>query len=393
MTKYINRAFGALAVTAAFAVGCTATPAAPRVMDVLTSDGVVLKATVFATAKPGPAVLMLHQCDEQRKVWDSLGVKLMRSGITAVSLDYRGYGESGGTPHDKLEAAEFTRQMADQWPADIDSAYALLLRQPGVEPKSIGIAGGSCGVSNALKLAMRRHDTKALALLAGPANHEERAFLSADSAPPIFLGAAADDKYANFVEIQGWYGALSPNKQSRIIEYPDGGHAAVVFNKHPEFADTIAKWFSAVLLHKPELLPTTNGHAMSADVAATLREIDQPNGAAQVTQKLLAARKTNPTAQLFPEYFVNQIGYDHVLAKDFGGAIEIMTLNTVAYPDSPNAQDSLGDVYLAAGDKVNTLKTAQRTLELLKKDTIDTPQRIKDIRDAAEGKIKQLSGK
>lgn len=393
MTTHINRTFGAIAVIAAFVVGCTATPTSPREMDVLASDGVVLKATVFATGKPGPAVLMLHQCDEQRKVWDSLGVKLMRSGITALSVDYRGYGESGGTPHDKLDPAEFTRQMTDQWPADIDSAYALLLRQPGVEPKSIGIAGGSCGVSNALKLAMRRHDTKALALLAGPANHEERAFLSADSAPPIFLGAAADDKYSNFVEIQGWYAALSPNKQSRIIEYPDGGHAAVVFNKHPAFADTIAKWFSAVLLNKPEMLPTTNGHAMNPEVVATLRALDQPAGAAQVTQKLLAARKTNPTAQLFPEYFVNQIGYDHMLAKDFGGAIEIMTLNTVAYPDSPNAQDSLGDVYLAAGDKANALKTAQRTLDLLKKDTTDTPERIKSIRDAAEGKIKQLTGK
>ena len=393
MTRQLNRMLGALAAASAFVVGCARGPTSPTVVDVNTSDGVMLKATVFAAGKPGPAVLMLPQCDEQRKVWDSLGVKLMRNGITAVSVDYRGYGESGGTPHDKIALGDLARQMADQWPSDIDSAYALLLRQPGVQATNIGIAGGSCGVIHTLLLARRKHDITALALLAGPADHDGRALIAADNAPPVFLGAAADDPYDNFVEIQGWYGALSRNKMTRVMEYPDGGHAAMVFNKHPAFADTIAQWFSAVLNHKPELLPATNGRIMNAGVVATLRELDQPNGPAHVTQQLALARKTNPHAQLFPQYYVNQLGYDHMLAKDFPGAIEIMTLNTVAYPDSPNAQDSLGDVYLASGDTLNTLRTAQRTLILLKTDTVDTTKRKQDIQASAEGKIRALSSR
>ena len=55
--------------------------------------------------------------------------------------------------------------------------------------------------------------------------------------------------------------------------------------------------------------------------------------------------------------------------------------------------DSLGDVYLAAGDKGSALATAKRTLVLLEKDTVDQPQRKTDLRNAAEGKIKELSKK
>ena len=386
----INRTWVLAAV--AIACACSQPTAAPRVVDVQASDGVILKATVFATGKPGPAVLLLHQCDEQRKVWDSLGVKLMRAGITAMSLDYRGYGESGGTAHDKLTPAELTQQVNDQWPIDLDSAYKVLLRQPGVEAEQIGVGGASCSVQNALSLAERTPDIKALALLAGPTDQRGRAFIARDSAPPIFVGASADDKYANFVEIQSWYAALSQNKQTRVIEYPDGGHAAIVFRTHPDFADSITKWFSAVLLKQPDKLPVTNGHVMSVEVLQTLRELDQPGGPARVTARLLAARKQNPDAQLVPEYFVNQVGYDHMLAKDYATAIDIMKLNTVAYPASPNTFDSLGDVYLTAGDKVRALETAKQTLVLLDKDTVDTAERKLTIRTSAEGKIKALSG-
>lgn len=384
---------GTFLLFTAFGAGCSQTPPAPRVIDIQTSDGVILKATVFGTARPGPAVLLLHQCDDTRKVWDSLGVKLMRAGITALSIDYRGYGESGGTPHDKLAPAEFENQRRDQWPADIDSAYKVLLRQRGVEPAQIGVAAGSCGVDNALQFAQRWRDVKALALLAGGTDQRGRAFIAWDSAPPIFLGASADDKYANFVDIQGWYAALSPNKQSRVIEYPNGGHAAVVFQAHPAFADTITKWFQAVLSKKPEMLPVTNGRTMGADVVRTLSELDQPGGAARVAEKLALVRKQGTTAQLFPEYFANQLAYEHMLVKDYANAIEIMKLNTVAYPTSPNAFDSLSDVYLAAGDKKAALEMAKHALALLENDTVDSAERKQNIRTSAEGKIKQLSAK
>jgi len=58
-----------------------------RVVDLTASDGTKLKATYFAAAKPGPGVLLLHQCNRQRKVWDGLAEQLSAAGINVLTFD------------------------------------------------------------------------------------------------------------------------------------------------------------------------------------------------------------------------------------------------------------------------------------------------------------------
>src|SRR5262245_17398064 len=105
-------------------------PPAARVVDLKASDGTLLKASYFAAAKPGPGVLLLHQGNRQRKVWDDLAGRLAAAGINTLTLDMRGFGESGGTPHDKLTPKEMA-QLRKMWPADIDTAWQYLASQPG----------------------------------------------------------------------------------------------------------------------------------------------------------------------------------------------------------------------------------------------------------------------
>ena len=365
-------------------------PPAPRAVDIAAADGVVLKGTVFAARTAGPGVLLLHQCDAQRGVWDPLGARLAAAGITALSVDYRSYGESGGTPHEKLSPEALTKMMATQWPADIDAAFAFLSRQPGVNSARLGAGGGSCGVNNAIQLARRHANVQALALLAGPADRDGRLFLEGTGAPPLFAAAAADDQYANFVEIMSWLYGVSHRKESRLAQYPDGGHAAVVFKAHPELVETLAAWFAAVLRDTPDQLPTTNGVPLEAGTLETLQQIDRPGGAAAALERATNNRGAANEGRV-PEYFVNQLGYEHMLAKDYPAAIDLMKLNAAMYPASPNTMDSLSDVYLAAGDSPSALAAAKQTLVLLDADRVDTPQRKADLRKAAEDKIARLS--
>ena len=107
-----------------------------------------------------------------------------------------------------------------------------------------------------------------------------------------------------------------------------------------------------------------------------------------VGKALAEARKTDPRAVLFPEAFANQLGYEHLASGDVKGGLAIMALNVEAYPDSANALDSLGDAYLASGDKARAAELARRTIVLLDRDTTYTAARKKLIRDAAEQKLK-----
>ena len=393
--RWASRWWSVLGTTLALAAA--APPAAgraaaqtPRVVDIPAADGVTLKGTLFAAPRPGPAVLLLHQCDDRRTVWDPLGLALARAGVTALAVDYRGYGESGGTPHDQLTPQQEHAVTAEQWPGDLDAAFAFLLRQPGVRPDRVGVGGASCGVNQAIGLARRHPDVRALALLAGGTDRVGRLFLQAAGAPPVFTAAAADDPYLDFVAVMRWLHGVSQDPRSRFAQYPSGGHAAVVFRTHPGLADTIATWFGAVLADPPRRVPATNGVPMRADALRALAELDRPGGARAAGARLARRHARDPGAQLFPEYGANQLGYEHAAMGDLPGALDIMRLEVAAYPASPNAMDSLGDVYLARGDTAAALTAARRTLELLDRDTVDSEQRKRDLRGAAEQKLKTL---
>jgi dienelactone hydrolase len=366
---------------------------APKVVSLTASDGTILKATYFASSKPGPGVLLLHQCNQQRKLWDPLGESLAATGISVLAFDYRGFGESGGTPHDKLTPQQENKIQTETWPGDIDVAFQYLLAQPGVNRERIGAGGASCGVENAVQLARRHPEVKSLVLLAGPTDREGRLFVQSSTNLPIFTSAADDDPFGPQPLLMQWLFSISQNPSSRFAHYTSGGHAAEMFAVQKELPGIIATWFSATLTRKPGLVPKTNGSPLAPQVLSTLALIDQTGGALadQVGKTLAADRQLGDQTPPFPEVIVNQLGYEHLQLGDLKGAVEIMKLNVAAYPNSPNAYDSLSDAYLAAGQKDLALQNAKKAIALLANDTAENEQRRNDIRDSAQEKINQLT--
>ena len=362
---------------------------APRIVSLTTPDGVVLKATYFDAGKPGPGVLLLHQCNRQRKVWDGLAERLASSGINVLTLDYRGYGESGGTPNNKLTPEEQKKMVTEIWPRDFDMALEYLESQPGVVRTKIGAGGASCGVNNSIQLARRHSEVQSLMLLSGPTDRAGRLFLRS-SGLPIFVSAADDDEFGNAVEPMQWWFSISPNSASRFEHYATGGHGADMFAVHKELSDLIAEWFAATLTNHPASLPKTNGTALQPQVIQALELIDKPGGADEVAKTLSQAREHDPQAVIFPQALVNLLGYEHIQLGDTEGAVEILKLNVAGYPDSPNSYDSLADAYLAAGEKDLALKNAKKALELLPSDKIDSELMRNGIRTSAEQKVTQL---
>jgi dienelactone hydrolase len=362
-----------------------------HVVDLTAADGTKLKATYFDPGKPGPGVLLLHQCNRQRKVWDGLATQLSGRGIHVLTVDTRGFGESGGERYDKLAPPAEAKIETEKWPGDFDVAIGYLESQPGVTRDVIGVAGASCGVNNSIQTARRHPEVRSLVLLSGPTNLNGRNYLRNSAKTPVFFAVADDDEFAAKPEIE-WLYTLTSNPGKKYVDYAKGGHGADMFPVHPELMDSIVDWYVTTLIKTPGHAPVAKDTpAISLD-ARNLELIDQPGGAAKVQARLEAARKADPKAVLFPEAIVNTIGYEHLQAGETKEAIEIFKLNVAGFPGSPNTYDSLSDGYIAAGQKDLALQNVKKALELLPADTKDPQPFREGLQQTDEQKLKDLGG-
>src|ERR1700733_4880300 len=240
-----------------------------RMVDLTAPDGTNLKATYFDAGKPGPGVLLLHQCNRDRKVWDGLATQLSGAGINVLTLDNRGFGESGGAPHDTLDQQQEGAVEREKWPGDFDSAIKFLESQPGVTRDAIGVGGASCGVNNSIQTARRHPEVRSLVLLSGPTNLNGRNYLRNSAKTPVFFAVADADEFAAKPEIE-WLYALTSNPGKKYVDYAKGGHGADMFPVHPELMDSIVDWYVTTLIKTPGRAPIPTGHPASSVDARNL---------------------------------------------------------------------------------------------------------------------------
>jgi len=374
----------------------------PCVVDLKASGGTILKGTYFAAGKPGPGALLFHQSNRTRKSWDDVARQLATAGINTLTIDVRGYGDTGG---------KSDRTKRD---GDLDTAFEFLISQPGVNRDVIGIGGaGALGVDNSVETARRHADqVKSLVLISGETVRPQLQFLHERSQLPGLFVVSDDDEYPPTQQaMQLLYGtSSSPSKKlihyAAVKEAPwiwyepfdigkvpaKGGHGTDLFKPHPELASILVNWFETTLIKTP-------GHAPADSLAsaATINELQFAGGASQIQQRLTEARKTDPQTQFFPEITASIVGQDFMRAGDVKSGLDVFKLIVLAYPDSADAHDNLAGAYLKDGQKVLARQHAEKALAILNDRKVpasswtDTEQYRGEIRRDIEKILKQLT--
>jgi 3-oxoadipate enol-lactonase len=194
----------------------------------------------------------------------------------------------------------------------------------------------------------------ALGNLAQPPDRPAVKFLSEIHMPVLILVGEFDipDVHAHSGAIQ----AGIPNAKREIIF--NSGHLIPL--EQPEaFNSTVLKFLNSI-----EFLNTLNSQGV--------------NTAVQYFHK---KREAEPDIILFEEREMNALGYKFLQNGKIKDAIELFKLNTIAYPNSSNTYDSLGEAYLADGQKELAIKNYEKSLELNPNNT------------NAQNVLKELKGK
>jgi pimeloyl-ACP methyl ester carboxylesterase len=227
----MTRSFLAVAVAVLAVCNEAAAQQGRRDLDVIAFDGAKLRATYWSPGKPGPGMLLLHQCNMDRRAWTELGAALADRGVHVLAIDYRGYGDSprGGNRPDE----------------DIDSALAALVARPGVDAARLAAGGASCGVRNSVLLARRSGKIRALMLLSGPTPDEGIAWLRQHPEMAILGAATAEEDFA--VRSLRTVVATSTNPATTMRVLTNAGHGAPMFAADSTLLPAVVEWVGNVL--------------------------------------------------------------------------------------------------------------------------------------------------
>jgi dienelactone hydrolase len=259
----------------------------PRLVEIKSTDGTILKASYFASAKPGPGVLLFHQSNRTRKSWNDVARQLVNAGVNTLTVDMRGHGETGGK-YDNWNDPN-REQAKQQWQADIDAVFQYLISQPGMNRDVIGLGGpGVLGVDNSVQTA-RRHpeQIKTLVLLSGETFRDGLEFLRQASRLPELFVVSDNDEYPPTRQAMELLYLTSSSPSKKFVHYSGvhdapwrwyepfdvgkvpatGGHGTDLFEHHRELPALIVDWFVTTLLktpgHAPRRINRSGGHNQS----------------------------------------------------------------------------------------------------------------------------------
>jgi metallo-beta-lactamase class B len=361
--------------------------AAPATVAFKAPDGISLKGTYYSPGKPGPAVLLLHQCNRDRSAWTPLAAEAASRGFHVLALDFRGYGESEGTRFKTFQEQQPT--IEQKWPGDVDAALAWLVAQDGVDRSRVGVAGASCGVSQSILAARRHPEIRTVVLLSGGATSEGRDYLRQATAMPVFAAASRGDGDA--VNTMRWVLGWSRNPANKFAEFKAAGHGTDMLAVEKGLQPAILDWFDSYVRNPPAAAPAPAGEpAKPSAIEEFWTLLTSPGGLDRAYQLYDVERRRNPRGVLFPESEMNAYGYRRLQGGHPEEAVAIFSMNADAYPRSANTYDSLADAYLAAGKRPEALAAAQKALKVLKDDKSLTLELRELVRESIEKKIREL---
>jgi dienelactone hydrolase len=206
------------------------------------SDGFELRGSYYSAGKVGPGILMLHQCDADRKIYDALANMLSKAAYNVLAFDFRGLGESRSGEYTNF--ASQRGKIMGKIPADVDAALKFLTAQDEVHPMRLGVIAGSCAVNEAIHAARRHQGIRALVLLSGGTDADGETYI-VNSKIPIF-GAASEEDTSAAASIKKIVSSSS-NRDSALTLLKGAGHAARMLEKDPYFPADIVIWLRSNL--------------------------------------------------------------------------------------------------------------------------------------------------
>ncbi|KZN64972.1 alpha/beta hydrolase [Pseudoalteromonas luteoviolacea] len=213
-------------------------------------DGFAIKGEYFSSPSTSKgAVLMLHQCNYNQSMYNRIGKLLANNHIHALSIDFRGFGESKSVKYDVSNMSTLSTErrrkvwqdMSAHWPSDVQIAYDFLRKKVGAQGK-IGVIGASCGGSQAIELGINNQIAAISFFSSAQSEKNIKKYTASLSNTPTLI-IAADEDGRTYTSAQSLF-IEAQHRNSKFLAYKGKEHGYPLLDKDSNLTDAIVTWFS-----------------------------------------------------------------------------------------------------------------------------------------------------
>lgn len=238
--KVVKEYLAALAmIIVVVMIGSTPAQAAGRAVTFPSSDGVTIAGEFFeASTRPSPAVLLVHMLTRSHSEWGALPDRIRETGISALAIDLRGHGQSGGSAQDLQAMVQ-----------DVRAAALWLASRPNVKGDAIAIVGASLGASLALLAAVDVPQVRWLALLSPSLDYRglrtDTTLIKRLGARSIWLAASDQDPLA-LRTLRDIAAEPSGAREQHVSTL--AAHGTALLDRDPDLGRALVDWLRRSLI-------------------------------------------------------------------------------------------------------------------------------------------------
>ena len=201
----------------------------------------------------GAGVLLLHDCSHSSKSYSLMGKLLAKQGISALALDFRGYGASTSElfSHQTLKKkvkniVSYQAEVAmltSYWEKDMLYAYNYLRSRIGNE-QPISIVASGCAINEAVQLADKMRINSFVFLSPIMDYMEKERYKNLIDIPAYFVSSAHhSDSFLTAQELFSWNG--DSRSTTQVFKGVNQGHSLLRRNKF--LAQNLATWLRGTM--------------------------------------------------------------------------------------------------------------------------------------------------
>jgi len=214
-----------------------------RDVEISSPDGFELAGTLWQEDGSEPGLLLLHQCNLDRSMYDDLGTDLSMAGFRVLAIDLRGLGASTDASYDLTRSSteeDWSRAKA-KFPEDVEAAYRFLGEQG--EGTIVGALGASCGGNEVLTLAKAHSELRLLGFFSTKLSPVEiRDLLQTSGRLKLLITSKGDSA----VQAAGTL-AYRARSTSTLLLYEGSSHGYPLLEENPDLATKIVHWYQGSL--------------------------------------------------------------------------------------------------------------------------------------------------